>query len=108
MSFDINKPISGRVWKFGDSIDTDCINPYYKYPDPEELKKHTMESARPEFASQVKPGVCGFLRDLRNPNIRVTGGRSAHGDSREIRRTRPREGGLPHGRLGAHRRPVCA
>ena len=56
MSFDINRAIRGRVWKFGDSIDTDCINPYYKYPDFEELKKHTMESARPEFASQVKPG----------------------------------------------------
>ena len=57
MSFDINRPIKGRVWKFGDSVDTDCINPYYRYPDnPEEVKKHLMESARPEFASQVKPG----------------------------------------------------
>ena len=56
MSFDMNKPLRGKVWKFGDSIDTDCINPYYKYPDPEELKKHTMESARPEFAAEVKPG----------------------------------------------------
>ena len=57
MSFDLNQPIKGKVWKFGDSIDTDCINPYYRYPDnPEELRKHTMESARPEFAKQVKPG----------------------------------------------------
>jgi 3-isopropylmalate/(R)-2-methylmalate dehydratase small subunit len=52
----MNQTIRGKVWKFGDSIDTDCINPYYKYPDPEELKKHTMESARPEFALQVRPG----------------------------------------------------
>ena len=56
MSFDLNQPVSGKVWKFGDSIDTDCINPYYRYPDPAELRKHTKESARPEFASQVRPG----------------------------------------------------
>ena len=57
MSFDLNSPVRGKVWKFGDSIDTDCINPFYRYAnDPEELKKHTMESARPEFAGQVKAG----------------------------------------------------
>lgn len=56
MSFDINRLIRGRVWKFGDSIDTDSINPYYLYPTMEELKKHTMESFRPEFPKQVKPG----------------------------------------------------
>ncbi len=56
MSFDLDRPITGRVWKFGDSIDTDSINPYYLYPTMEELKKHTMESYRPEFPKQVKPG----------------------------------------------------
>lgn len=56
MSFDLNRPIAGRVWKFGDSVDTDSINPYYLYPTMEELKKHTMESYRPEFPKQVKPG----------------------------------------------------
>lgn len=57
MSFDLNQTIRGRAWKFGDSIDTDCINPFYRYAnDPEEIKKHTMESARPEFAAQVKAG----------------------------------------------------
>lgn len=56
MSFDLNKLIRGRVWKFGDSIDTDSINPYYRYPTMEELKKHTMESYRPEFPKEVKPG----------------------------------------------------
>ncbi len=56
MSYDLNRPIKGRVWKFGDSIDTDSINPYYLYPAMEELKKHTMESYRPEFPKQVKPG----------------------------------------------------
>ena len=56
MSFDLNKLIRGRVWKFGDSIDTDSINPYYLYPTMEELKKHTMESYRAEFPKEVTPG----------------------------------------------------
>ena len=56
MSFDLNRVIRGRVWKFGDSIETDAINPYYRYPDAEELKKHTMEAYRPEFPAEVKPG----------------------------------------------------
>src|SRR5258706_10201276 len=56
MSFDLDKAIKGRVWKFGDSVETDAINPYYLYPTMEELKKHTMESYRPEFPKEVKPG----------------------------------------------------
>jgi 3-isopropylmalate/(R)-2-methylmalate dehydratase small subunit len=56
MSFDLNQVIRGRVWKFGDSIETDAINPYYRYPSMEELKKHTMEAYRPEFPAGVKPG----------------------------------------------------
>lgn len=56
MSFDLNRVISGRVWKFGDSIETDAINPYYRYPTMEELKLHTMEAYRPEFAREVRPG----------------------------------------------------
>jgi len=56
MSFDLNRVIQGRVWKFGDSVDTDSINPYYLYPEMEDLKKHTLESFRPEFPKEVKPG----------------------------------------------------
>lgn len=56
MSVDLNQVIRGRVWKFGDSIETDAINPYYRYPTMEELKQHTMEAYRPEFAREVKPG----------------------------------------------------
>ena len=56
MSFDLNAVIRGRVWKFGDSIETDAINPYYRYPSMEELKKHTMEVYRPEFPHEAKPG----------------------------------------------------
>lgn len=56
MSFDFNRVIRGSVWKFGDSIETDAINPYYRYPTMEELKQHTMEVYRPEFPKEVRPG----------------------------------------------------
>lgn len=56
MGFDLNRALRGRVWKFGDSIETDAINPYYRYPTMEELKQHTMEAYRPEFPKQVKTG----------------------------------------------------
>jgi 3-isopropylmalate/(R)-2-methylmalate dehydratase small subunit len=56
MHFDLNKPIQGTVWKFGNSVETDAISPYYHYPAMEEMKLHTMEAYRPEFASKVKPG----------------------------------------------------
>lgn len=56
MSCDLGRVIRGRVWKFGDSVDTDSINPFYLYSTMEELKKHTLESYRPEFPREVKPG----------------------------------------------------
>src|SRR3989304_7890324 len=56
MNFDLNRLIRGRVWKFGDSVDTDSINPFYLYSTMEELKQHTLESFRPEFPKQVRPG----------------------------------------------------
>ena len=56
MGFDIRQmKVRGRVWKFGDSIETDAINPYYRYPTMDELKQHTMEVYRPEFPAQVRP-----------------------------------------------------
>lgn len=56
MAFDLATVARGRVWKFGDSVETDAINPYYKYPTMEELKQHTMEAYRPEFPREVKRG----------------------------------------------------
>jgi 3-isopropylmalate dehydratase small subunit len=53
---DLNRVIRGRVWKFGDSIETDAINPYYRYPTMAELKLHTMEAYRPEFPREVQVG----------------------------------------------------
>lgn len=50
--------IRGRVWKFGDNIDTDVIIParYLVTIDPEELAQHVMEDIDPEFAGKVQPG----------------------------------------------------
>ena len=48
--------IRGRVWKFGDSVDTDVIAPNQRAATYEELKKITMDAYRPEFAKEVKPG----------------------------------------------------
>ena len=56
MGFDLNSVIRGRVWKFGDFIDTDAISPSENFPTMDELKKHTMESYRPEFPKEVQPG----------------------------------------------------
>jgi len=50
--------IKGKVWKFGDNIDTDVIIParYLTTTDPEELAKHCMEDADPEFSKKVRKG----------------------------------------------------
>ena len=50
--------LKGRVFLFGNDIDTDAIIParYLSTSDPEELKKHCMEDADPEFSSKVSKG----------------------------------------------------
>lgn len=50
--------IKGKVWKFGDNVDTDAIIParYLNTSDPKELAKHVMEDADSSFPSKVKPG----------------------------------------------------
>lgn len=56
MSHDVLTALEGRVWRFGDSIDTDVIYPYYRYPSEAEVRKHTMEAVCPEFPVEVRPG----------------------------------------------------
>ena len=48
----------GRVWKFGDDVDTDAIVPgrFLILNTPQELAKHAFEGVRPEFKDEVKPG----------------------------------------------------
>ena len=50
--------IKGRVWCFGNDVDTDAIIParYLNTSDPHELAKHIMEDADKDFPSKVKPG----------------------------------------------------
>ena len=50
--------MKGKVWKFGNDIDTDIILPgrYLIYTDEEELSKHCMEGLVSDFKSQASPG----------------------------------------------------
>ena len=66
--------LEGRVWKFGDDIDTDIIIPtqHLSYPDWEEVKKHMFEPLRPELAAQIRDG-----------DILVAGSNFGCGSSRE-------------------------
>lgn len=50
--------MKGKVWKFGNDIDTDLILPgrYLVLRDPEDLAEHVMEGADPEFAKKVNNG----------------------------------------------------
>lgn len=49
---------TGKIWKFGDDVDTDLIIParYLSTSDPAELAKHCMEDADPQFAAKVRQG----------------------------------------------------
>ena len=50
--------ITGKVWKFGDNIDTDLIIAarYLNTSDPHKLAEHVMEDADPEFVKKLQPG----------------------------------------------------
>ncbi|MBN2305301.1 MAG: 3-isopropylmalate dehydratase small subunit [Anaerolineae bacterium] len=64
----------GKVWKYGDNIDTDVIIParYLVTTDPQQLALHCMEDADTMFASKVQPG-----------DIMVGGSNFGCGSSRE-------------------------
>jgi 3-isopropylmalate dehydratase small subunit len=66
--------IKGKTWKFGTNIDTDAIIParYLNTSDPEELARHLMEDAYPDFPKKVKRG-----------DIIVAGSNFGCGSSRE-------------------------
>ena len=66
--------VRGRIWKFGDDVNTDLIIPgkYLDSYDPGHLAAHAMEGANKEFASGVKKG-----------DIIVAGANFGCGSSRE-------------------------
>jgi 3-isopropylmalate/(R)-2-methylmalate dehydratase small subunit len=50
--------LKGKVWRFGDDIDTDAIIParYLNTSDPGELARHVMEDADKEFPTKIQAG----------------------------------------------------
>lgn len=49
--------ISGRVWKFGDNINTDLILPgHVMFLPDEERQKHLFQANRPDWIRQVRAG----------------------------------------------------
>lgn len=66
--------VKGRVWRFGDDVNTDLIIPgkYLDSYDPAHLAAHAMEGANKKFAKGVKKG-----------DIIVAGSNFGCGSSRE-------------------------
>jgi len=83
MSFSLNSIICGRVWKFGDSIDTDIIAPGGERGELlDRLRETTMTAVRPEFPEHVKSGDiivagknfgCGSHREQANLILQKVG-----------------------------------
>ena len=51
--------ITGRIWKYGDDVNTDVIFPgkyTYSINDPAEMAQHALEDLDPDFVNNVQPG----------------------------------------------------
>ncbi len=51
--------LQGRVWKYGDNVNTDVIFPgkyTYTVTEPKEMAKHALEDLDPSFAREVRDG----------------------------------------------------
>ncbi len=76
--------VQGKVFKYGDNVDTDVIIParYLNAPSPAELAKHCMEDIDADFVKNVKVGDimvgganfgCGSSREHAPISIRAAG-----------------------------------
>ena len=76
--------LEGKVWRYGDNIDTDVIIParYLNSFDPEELASHCMVDIDESFAANVKAGDimvggknfgCGSSREHAPISIKASG-----------------------------------
>jgi len=75
--------VRGKVWKFGDNVDTDAITPSIYMDAPvEEMKKHVLETLNPRFSLDVRPGEvivagknfgCGSSRETAPNAIQALG-----------------------------------
>ena len=74
----------GKVWKFGDNVNTDEIIParFLNTQDPGELARHCMEDIDPEFSRKVSKGAiivagknfgCGSSREHAQISIKASG-----------------------------------
>jgi 3-isopropylmalate/(R)-2-methylmalate dehydratase small subunit len=55
----LRSKITGRVWKYGDDVNTDVIFPgkyTYSISDRKEMAQHALEDLDPTFAGCVQPG----------------------------------------------------
>jgi 3-isopropylmalate/(R)-2-methylmalate dehydratase small subunit len=55
----LGNEITGRVWKYGDDVNTDVIFPgkyTYSISDRKEMAAHALEDLDPEFVKKVQPG----------------------------------------------------
>jgi 3-isopropylmalate/(R)-2-methylmalate dehydratase small subunit len=55
----LESKISGRVWKYGDDVNTDVIFPgkyTYSITDRQEMAQHALEDLDPDFVKNVRPG----------------------------------------------------
>ena len=74
--------VRGRVWKFGDDVDTDAMAPWNTLASPWEERRAAILRARPEFAERVQPGDlivagrnfgCGSSREHAPENLKRLG-----------------------------------